>query len=155
MNPLIRPWRQMFNFSGRATRTEYGLYHLSFFGGLIALEVIMIAIIAATVGIDPRPGAPVNAPPPSTAVSIIGGLISLLWLIAFVLFLIGHISVSVRRQHDAGEPGAKYLLTFIPLAGIIFWAIMVFTPGDFGENDYGPDPRNPEATGEELGGVFS
>jgi hypothetical protein len=33
---------------------------------------------------------------------------------------------------------------------------MVFTPGENFENEYGPDPRQPEQIGQgDLGGVFS
>lgn len=151
MNPLIRPWRQVFDFSGRATRTEYGLYHLSFIGFYIAMEIVLFGVVALTVGFAPtdRPAQP------STLMMVLMGLYGLVWLVIFIIFLIGHISIGIRRLHDHGEPGLKYLLTFIPLVGFIFWLMMVFTRGDDFENDYGLNPRNPNGTPEELGGVFS
>ena len=152
MNPVIRPWRQVFDFSGRATRTEYGLYHLTFFGFCIAMEAVTFAIGMA-IGLTDGAGPPSAEPGPVAMIFI--GLWSLLWLVIFVVFVIGHISIAIRRLHDHGDPGAKYLLTFIPLVGIVFWAMLVFTRGDDFENDYGPDPRHPEGTTEELGGVFS
>ena len=48
------------------------------------------------------------------------------------------------------------LLTFIPLVGIVLWALLVFTRGTDGENDYGHDPRHPEQVSTAmLGSVFS
>ena len=154
MNPLIRPWRQLFNFTGRATRTEYGLFHLSFIGLWIAVEVLMIGILSVA-GVGPGSPPPAQNAAPNIVVMVIAGLFSILWLVSLLAFFIGHISVSVRRLHDHGDSGFKYLLTFIPLAGIVFWAIMVFTPGNDWENEYGPDPRHPTLSDGELGGVFS
>lgn len=150
MNPLIRPWRQIFNFAGRATRTEYGLFHISFIGAVIVVELVLGGIMAAT-------GVSRVAPSgePNLAVLVLSSILGILWLLFFLAFMIGHISVSVRRLHDHGDSGFKYLLTFIPLVGIIFWAMMVFTGGDEFENEYGPDPRHPVDTPEQLGGVFS
>jgi len=149
MNPLIRPWRHLFDFRGRATRTEYGLYHLTAIALFVALETIFVAI---KIGLSGSAG-PVHNNPASMMVSLIGGLT---FLIGLPLLYVAHIAISIRRLHDHGEPGIKFLLTFIPLIGIIFWLMMVFTRGDDFENDYGPDPRQPEAVGgSELGGVFS
>lgn len=87
---------------------------------------------------------------------IVASAFALLFLLFYLLFVIGHISISVRRLHDHGEPGIKYLLTFIPLIGIVFWLMMVFTVGNDFENEYGPDPRQPTtASSAELDQVFS
>jgi uncharacterized membrane protein YhaH (DUF805 family) len=150
MNPLIRPWRHLFDFRGRATRTEYGLYHITAVVLFIALELLFAGINIGLTGGHPESA---NGNPVAMVVAMVGVFAILL---AMLLLYIGHIAISIRRLHDHGEPGIKFLLTFIPLAGIIFWLMMVFTSGEHFENEYGPDPRQPEEVGQgDLGGVFS
>lgn len=150
MNPLIRPWRHLFDFKGRATRTEYGLYHLTAVVLFFVLQLLLVGVNAGLTGGHPES---MSGHPMTIVASIVEVVVMLL---ALLLFYVGHIAISVRRLHDHGEPGVKFLLTFIPLAGIIFWLMMVFTPGEYIENEYGPDPRQPEQVGQgDLGGVFS
>ena len=149
MNPIVRPWRQVFDFRGRATRTEYALFHVTAILLLIAYEVL-----SALIRLVFFPGAATSQPGPAhiAFAMIVGvGLFAL-----FVVVLIGHVSIAIRRLHDHGEPWLKYLLTFIPFIGFIFWIMLVFSKGDDFENDYGPDPRQPEqVSADELGSVFS
>jgi uncharacterized membrane protein YhaH (DUF805 family) len=149
MNPIVRPWRQVLDFKGRATRTEYALFHVTAIVGMIVLELLSVAIVAAA----GAGGA--DRSQPSTAAIVVSMIFGLVFFVGFFAFLIGHIAIGVRRLHDHGEPGIRYLLTFIPLIGFIFWLMMVFTRGDDYENDYGPDPRQPDQIAvEELGAVF-
>lgn len=62
------------------------------------------------------------------------GFIGSLYSIAV---LVPSIAVGVRRMHDVGKSG-WFLL--IPIYNII----LLFTEGDKGTNDYGPDPKNPD-----------
>ena len=145
MNPLIRPWRHLFDFKGRATRTEYLLFHLT---GVVAVMVALLisgiiwGLVSALLnGRGPERNSP--------------GVLIIVVLI-YLTFFITHIAIGVRRLHDQGEPGVKYLLNFIPFVGFIFWLMMVLKRGDDFENDYGQDPRQPErAPTEELGSLFS
>ena len=147
-NPVLGPWRQVFDFRGRATRTEYALFHVTAILLLIAFEVLTVLMRLVFF-----PGAATSQPGPAhiAFAMIVGvGLFAL-----FVVVLIGHVSIAIRRLHDHGEPWLKYLLTFIPFIGFIFWIMLVFARGDDCENDYGPDPRHPEQIGvDELGSVF-
>jgi len=148
MNPIVRPWRQIFDFRGRATRSEYALFHVTAILLFIAYEVL-VGLIAA---IFLRGSVPSQPGPVGVAMTMILGIVS---FALFVVVLVGHISIAIRRLHDHGEPWLKYLLTFIPFIGFIFWIMLVFAKGDDYENDYGPDPRQPEQIGtEELGSVF-
>jgi uncharacterized membrane protein YhaH (DUF805 family) len=148
MNPLTRPWRHLFDFRGRASRREYVLFHLGivlFYFVVTTLTGIGMALGFAFFG-EPRDGG--------------GTLLAVTWLGEFGLFLlaflIGHVSVSIRRLHDHNQPWIKYLFTLIPLVGIAFWALLVFTRGSEGGNDYGHDPRQPEPVSTAmLGSVFS
>ena len=67
------------------------------------------------------------------------GIISFLYGIAA---LIPSLAVWVRRMHDVGKSGWFIL---IPIYNII----LGFTEGDYGVNEYGPDPKNPDM-GDEL-----
>lgn len=147
MNPLIRPWRHLFDFRGRASRREYALFHL----GIVALYFLTTILtgVGAALGFAFF-GQPGNAGP-IVAIVILGegGLFLL-------LFVIGHLSVSIRRLHDQNQPWIRYLFTLIPLVGLVYWAMLVFRRGSDGENDYGHDPRHPAPVSTELlGAVFS
>jgi len=148
MNPFIRPWRHLFDFNGRASRTEYGLFHITVIVAWLVTFLLPITMF------DFRAGGH-RAEPGALAIGIMA-VLALLQLALMFAGLIGHLSVTVRRLHDQGEPWIKYLLTFIPFIGFIFWLIMVFKAGDDYENDYGHDPRLPEQDSPEaLGSVFS
>lgn len=149
MNPIVRPWRQVFDFSGRATRTEYGLFHITAVVGFFGMSFLS-GITQALLG---QPGTQSAGSIVSMAIVTILAIVSVVGLLAAI---VGHFSIAIRRLHDHGEPGIKYLMTFIPLIGFIFWLMLVFTRGDDYENDYGPDPRLPEQESvETLGSVFS
>ncbi len=149
MNPLIRPWRHLFDFSGRASRSEYGLFHITAIGVFVLTEIV-VGLCGALFG---GPGTESAAHLADLVIVVVLGIFS---FVGFFAALIGHLSVTIRRLHDQGEPGIKFLLTFIPFVGFIFWLMLVFTPGNDYENDYGPDPRLPEQESvEALGSVFS
>lgn len=57
-----------------------------------------------------------------------------LGLLYILAALIPSIAVAVRRMHDVGKSGWYSL---IPIYSII----LVFTEGDTGDNEYGPDPK--------------
>lgn len=51
--------------------------------------------------------------------------------------LIPAIAVGVRRMHDVGKSGWFLLIP-------IYNLVLAVTEGEVGENQYGPDPKNPE-----------
>ncbi len=55
-----------------------------------------------------------------------------------VAVIIPSIAVGVRRMHDIGKSGWFLLIPFYNL-------ILLFTAGDEGVNEYGPDPKNPDS----------
>ena len=55
--------------------------------------------------------------------------------------LIPGLAVAVRRLHDTGKSGWFFLLVLIPLVGSIWLIILLATNSDFGENQYGPNPK--------------
>ena len=110
-------FRNYFNFSGRAIRSEYWYWTL------------FAAIVSAVInGLDQtaNPGDQLGL------FSAFNGLVSL------ALFIPG-LSVSVRRLHDIDRTGWWLLLgfTIIGIFVVIYWACL---RGTLGPNRFGPDP---------------
>lgn len=120
------------NFDGRARRSEYWYF-------LLANILVYFAIMIF--------GTILTAVTKSAAI----GIITLcLYILYAVLTIIPSIAVVVRRLHDTGKSGWFYLLAFVPLANI--WLIvLLFTEGDAGPNEFGPDPKNPYEDVGEIG----
>jgi uncharacterized membrane protein YhaH (DUF805 family) len=137
---LARPWRQTFDFSGRATRREYWMFLVQLYAVLVIAMIGFGALMAAV--------APDLAERGAAGVGL--GVI-----ILFLLALIPYLSASIRRLHDHDKSGWLFLLSMVPLVGWIFYLIMMLTPGTPGENGYGPDPRERLASAEDMAGVFS
>ena len=126
---LIKP----FDFSGRASRSEYWWSYLGYmiFSTFFQFVIIIIMMI------------PLLLFPETPEVSMIFLLIALIP----VLILIGLpiLTVSVRRLHDVGYSGWWYLLLLIPLANLLFaiaFLILFVSEGNGHENQYGPVPTN-------------
>ena len=58
-----------------------------------------------------------------------------------VIVFLPNLGLGFRRLHDIGKSGWHTLIVFIPLAGIIIWIVWMAREGDFGENEYGPEPE--------------
>lgn len=147
MNPFIRPWRHLFDFRGRASRREYGLFHISV---LLLYPAVTFLTLLGFVFAFRQFGSP-NDPGQIVGLAMLGetGLFLL-------VLLIGHVSVSIRRLHDQNERWTAWLYTLIPIFGLVQWARLAFVPGSDGENDYGPDPQLPVPVPvEALGDVFA
>ncbi len=103
-----------FNFSGRASRSEYWFFHLFLLIADIAVD------IADTLIFGDAELAPIN-------------------LIFFLGILIPTVAVSVRRLHDIDRTGwwGLLLLTVVGLLVLLYWDLK---PGDEGENRFGNNP---------------
>ena len=115
-----------FDFSGRASRSEFWWMYLGMMGlqiGMVIVFVIM-GLILGEVG------------------ALLGMVIVLLLSLALLLPILG---ATVRRLHDGGKSGWWYLLALIPIVNFIgVWVILVFLimDGQPGDNQYGPVPTN-------------
>ena len=65
----------------------------------------------------------------------------LIFLIAFIVYLIFEIITIIKRLHDLNRPGSDLLYLLIPLYNIVFGLMLTFQEGSKGINNYGPDPR--------------
>lgn len=65
--------------------------------------------------------------------------------LAFIVFLIWSIRVTVLRLHDFNRSGWWVLVTLIPYVGFVATLVLLFVPGSAEENDYGEKPRQGNA----------
>jgi rubredoxin/uncharacterized membrane protein YhaH (DUF805 family) len=119
MNPLtyfLLAFKKYATFTGRASKKEYQWFICIVSVMPILLSLLIFIIFWLT----------------SSIRFLIGSLtIVMIWILGTI---IPSIAVSVRRMHDVGKPG-HYCL--IPMYSFMLAA----TPGEIGENQYGPVPK--------------
>jgi uncharacterized membrane protein YhaH (DUF805 family) len=108
----IGPLKKYTQFSGRATRKEYWMFFL--FNFVISIIVNIIDVYLGTEGL------------------LVG-----LYMLAIIL---PGIAIAVRRLHDVGKSGLFFLISFIPIVGVIWLIVMLCSKGIDGDNKYGQDP---------------
>lgn len=109
------------NGNGRARRAEYGWFLLfTFVAGFVAAF-----LDAALFGINPYTGQ-VNY--------------ALTYAVSLAL-ICPAVSAGSRRAHDIGQSGWLAALTVIPYLGLVAALVLVFIPGQPGDNKYGPNPK--------------
>jgi uncharacterized membrane protein YhaH (DUF805 family) len=118
MNWYLEVLKKYTVFNGRSSRREYWMFFL--FNLIFA---IVAAVLDGVLGL--------------TIKNIGYGPIYLLYALGT---LIPGIAVGIRRLHDTGRSGWYMLVAFIPCVGGIILLVLFATPGDVGENEYGPDP---------------
>ena len=97
----------LFSYKGRINRGTYGLYWLIY--GILVSFLILVESIAYI-----------------TPVGLLG-----------TMLLYTTIPVTVKRLHDVDKPGKYLFWLMVPIAGIIYMLILLWTPGTFRENRYG------------------
>jgi uncharacterized membrane protein YhaH (DUF805 family) len=121
------------NFRGRATRTQFWMFTLVHMLILIALQMTMIAL-------TPEPG--------SLSGGAGAGIIGLFALIYLLGTFVPSLAISARRLHDTGRSAWWYLLSFIPLIGLV--VIVFFCLDSDTDNKWGLNPKaDLEHVGEE------
>lgn len=120
------------NFQGRARRSEY--WYFALMNALISLVIIIPGILfmvadMLSVGI--------------TFIVIFG--------LYHLASIIPTLAVAARRMHDINKSGWYYFIQLIPFIGGIWYLFLLFTEGDNGANNYGPDPKNEFDEIEEIG----
>ncbi len=123
MNWYLEVLKKYVDFSGRARRKEYWYFVL--FNVIIS---IVLSVMDGVLGLKTRDG-----------VSPLSGLYSL-------AVLLPSIAVGVRRLHDTGRSGWYLLLGLIPCIGGIILLVFAIEDSQFGENEYGPNPKEEETT---------
>jgi uncharacterized membrane protein YhaH (DUF805 family) len=123
--PLIfQPLAKYADFSGRARRAEFWLWHL-FTAGVGFL--LFLAIGATSDG--------------RTDVNGSAGMFALLYLAFVAATFIPSLAVLFRRLHDSDKSAVWILILLIPFMGLMVIFIFTLLDGTFGPNRYGPDPK--------------
>ena len=112
---ISRGFSNYFRFNGRSTRAEYWWWAL--FG----------AISSSALGI----------------VETIVGIPGILRICFFLATIIPSLAVSARRLHDINRTGLWLFLWLVPVVGWIVLIVWAIDRGDEGQNQHGPDPRQP------------
>ena len=120
MNWYLKVLKQYADFNGRARRKEYWMFALfnMIFGGI-------------AMGLDNILGIGFGE------IGVYGPLYILYTLAVFIPGL----AVVVRRLHDVGNSGWMMLIALIPLIGAIWLLVLMLTDSNFGENEYGVNPK--------------
>ena len=119
MNWYFTVLKKYVQFSGRARRSEYWYFFL--FSAIIS---IVLAVVDYFMGTRTADGF---------GKGTLGNIYS-------VAVLLPSIAVAVRRMHDVGKSGWFVLIP-------IYNFILACTEGEKGTNQYGPDPKYPDAEG--------
>ncbi len=134
MNWYLKVLKEYANFEGRARRKEYWMFLL--FNSIFFITAIIIDnILGITYGRD-----------------IFYGPFYTLYVLA--VFIPG-LAVSVRRFHDIGKSGWYCLVILIPLAGPIWFLVLVATDSEPRENEYGKNPKSENNKGLEILNISS
>ena len=75
-----------------------------------------------------------------TLVETAGGKVELVQGFIWLLTLVPHLAINIKRCHDRDRSGWFILLTFIPLVNLWYIVEVGFLPGTKGNNRFGPDP---------------
>lgn len=107
-------FKNPFTLNGRIRRLEYGLSYLMYFVSIIVMAVLLFTT-----------GTITDTENPQDTLSLYIACLPAIWFL---------VTQGAKRCHDRGNSGWWQL---IPFYG--FW--MMFTSGDIGDNEYGPNPK--------------
>lgn len=112
MDSYIRMFKNYVNFNNRTSRKDYWL------------AILFNWIIAFVIGI-------IGNATDMSIFKVLGYLYSLATLVP-------GIALSIRRMHDIGKAGTWILVSFIPIAGQIWFLVLVCTASKPVGEQYGP-----------------
>lgn len=119
-------------FDGRARRSEYWYWTLF----VMIINAVLYGLTAVTTANSSSGGS-------SSGFSFVS-VISMIWSLAI---LVPGLAVCWRRLHDIGKSGAYYFIILIPLVGPILMLVWFATDSEPGTNQYGPNPKESQPTG--------
>lgn len=112
-------YMNMFDFRGRACRSEYWWFQ-------IFLPILVLPLFSTDV---------------TYGTGILGGLINEIFYTYLLILLVSFIasfSLTVRRLHDLDSSGWWYLVVMIPFLGPLYLICLMFLKGTDGPNRFGP-----------------
>jgi len=124
-----------FQFSGRATRSEFWYFILysiiisfvlGLIGSVLGIEYVMqMDTVKVLEGTGELVSTTVDFP------------LNLLQIFFSLLLFIPSLAISIRRLHDLGRTGWWYLISLIPLLGALVLLIFFVLPSQEHDNEYG------------------
>jgi uncharacterized membrane protein YhaH (DUF805 family) len=118
VNYYFSAFRKYAVFKGRATRSEY--WYFTLFNILAVLGFGLIDQLMGTFNFDAGYGP-----------------LSAIYTLAMILPGLG---VSIRRLHDTGRSGWWFVITIIPIIGLLVFLFFALQDSDPNPNDYGESP---------------
>lgn len=119
MNPYLEMWKNMFKFSGRKSKKDFGVCFL--------MNIVVTVLFSMLSVIFPR------------ELYVIYGLLFTVYSIAIMIAMLALYS---RRLHDINKSGLWAICAFIPVLSVILLVVAVFSAGTKGTNMYGIDPMD-------------
>jgi len=104
-------YKKVFNYRGRASRSEYWWFQLYF----TLFAILTFSLVDQT----------------------LGQVLVVLWLFNYLPLL----AAGIRRFHDMNQSGWMVLWSLIPLVGGFIVLIMLAGEGTKGKNKFGPKPK--------------
>jgi uncharacterized membrane protein YhaH (DUF805 family) len=142
MNWYIRVLKKYAVFSGRARRKEYWMFALFNFIFSLVASLLQLAIFGMALW---------EFNPLSIVYGVIGGfIIPVVYVVYAIAVFVPTLAVSVRRLHDIGKSGWYLLINLIPIAGPIWFLVLVCSDSQPGNNEYGPNPKAEEESGKAI-----
>ncbi len=119
-------------FSGRIGRLGL-LLGVAYLAGSLIISALLAGSIVALSRYFPSAGV---------AAAILGMVLFLVRGTWAVITLLSIFSLGIRRLHDVNKPGILFLLTLLPLVGVVFLLYLFLAPGTKGPNAYGNPGAN-------------
>lgn len=121
-------FKNYFNFEGRASRSEFWWFYLSFILFLIASFAIIFA------------GAAIEGPNHVEGqFPLVSGIGAIVLALGFLAYFIPLWAMRFRRLHDANHTAVWLLIAFVPFGGIVLLVFFCQAGLPF-DNKYGPSP---------------
>jgi uncharacterized membrane protein YhaH (DUF805 family) len=118
VNYYFAAFRKYTVFNGRATRSEY--WYFTLFNILVVGVFGLIDQVMGTFNFDASYGP-----------------LSAIYTLAMILPGLG---VSIRRLHDTGRSGWWFMITIIPVVGLLVFLYFALLDSDPNPNQYGESP---------------
>ena len=115
-------FQEIFTTEGRLNRKKFFMYYIAV--TIMGATATFVTSCMATLLTGDPDGTPVK-------------MLTVLWA---VLATAGACMLMTRRLHDLDKNGGFFLVSFIPIVGLIFMAYLFFAEGTIGWNRFGADP---------------
>ena len=134
-----------FNFSDRASRSEYWYFVL--FMSIVYLALALLSLLTGgSMEVSLSQGDPVVGQYGEMKMMDLitfhhSGVYNMISSIFGLATLIPWLALNVRRLHDAGNGGGWILMFFVPVIGQIWYLILMLLPSNEGMNRFGSMPE--------------